>query len=209
MTKSIDEIKEKILSIEKLPTQSDCINLMIYLNSKKRNNWAKWCMENKIYLIVHDRLINGLYSLISELSPINLLEVCAGQGKLTYWLKQKGVEIKAVDNHTWHGVPRSEYVEPLDCSKALEYGPDMVIGAFVDGLTNIPIDVLRYSSVKYFVHLGNAERKKEWKCEINNMENITRKILSYKEICTFPTFEDNLIDERSCNILYIKKINYF
>jgi hypothetical protein len=152
---------------------------------------------------VHTDLIDGLYGLISGLSATNILEICAGNGKLTYWLNKRGLKVRGSDDYSWEGIPRPDFVENLHHTEALRtYNPHLVIACFPCEETTVPIDVLNHPSVKYYIHLGNAERSpdKNWRKEIERMMNVTGRDLY--EIETYPTFDDDMEADRSYNKIY-------
>ena len=81
----------------------------------------------------------------------NLVEIGAGTGKLSYWLRQYGIPIHATDKTPAYkrkdsNSDSSKEVEELDCLEALDrYDPEFVLTSWLDsdaGQKNIIEEVL-------------------------------------------------------------------
>ncbi len=203
MAKKNETVIEEILSVDKLPTQSNCIRIMEHFERNKARTWREFCEKNGIYLVVHDVLVTTLCDLISGLPPCDTLEVCAGNGKLTYWLNKRGLQVRATDDLSYENIQPPNFVEKLSHTAALmKYNPQLVLACFPDQESDVPLDVLNYPSVRYFIHLGNAGKsvEKTWAQRIKQMPEVIAEKFGF--VFTYPTYEDNLETFEDWNVLY-------
>ncbi len=139
---------EKFLSIDYLPTQDEVMAAFPI-----EGEFYKFCRENKIYEFITKEYINSLANhLISSAEKIiqtegkesiTILEIGAGDGKLTHSLRKRLSEINpklsvkfiATDNKDWEkrgDVKSSSEVEGLNHIAALKkYNPDIVISSWM------------------------------------------------------------------------------
>ena len=133
-----------------------------------------FCDEKDLYLLVHQGLIDDLLGLLPHAFPA--VEIYAGNGKLSYWLREHDFPIQATDDYGLQAqgtYSSSDYVEHLSYERALERDdPALVIGAYIThmGRTDLHItidSILSHHSVKHFLHLGNAIRHEKPGWEIH------------------------------------------
>ncbi|MBI5389821.1 hypothetical protein HZB01_05585 [Candidatus Woesearchaeota archaeon] len=187
---SIEPLIAKIHALDVLPTQKECLEVRAYFESHKKGGWCDFGRDNGIYLMVHRELVDGLFDYIQSLRAEGpFVEICAGRGKLSYWLSQRGLPIVAVDNYSWDNVPRESHVVEASHQEALNrYNPELVVACFPYDIP-IPIDVVTHPSVRHFIHLGNAGMNERWKSYIEEEAHIVTKDLD-GVVDTYPTFDD-------------------
>lgn len=88
------------------------------------------------------------------------LEIGAGDGTLTRFLKNRGVRITATDNHAWkHAVTYPEWVIKLDAREALSaYAPEVVICSWPPSQNDFERHVFSTPSVRLYVVIGSRHR---------------------------------------------------
>ena len=87
----LEAIKNKILSIDELPTYDEVLRFKeeeYSINNPNKQFLGVWQVYNKEFV---DELTKEIKNL--DVSPI--IEVCAGSGKLSYWLRKNGINIVA------------------------------------------------------------------------------------------------------------------
>ena len=107
-------------------------------------------------------LARWLRPYVQAQSPI--IEVCAGDGLLTHWLRKVGVPVVAVtdgdtsaENH-WTRTDHSERVECLDAVEAArKYQPEIVLASWVPYRFDIAWRVLDCPSVEKLVWIGEGD----------------------------------------------------
>ncbi len=71
-----------------------------------------------------------------------VLEVCAGDGLLTKWLKEEGINIIATDNFQWE-IPILFPVERIDAiAAARRYKPYLIIASWIECDTDLDVQLL-------------------------------------------------------------------
>ena len=91
-----------------------------------------------------------------------VLEVCAGDGMLSYWLRTYDVNAKATDSGAWYNlVKRRVDVEIIDAVPAIrKYKPDMVIASWIPYGENIDIEIFDECSrlrIPYIILIGETD----------------------------------------------------
>jgi len=86
-----------------------------------------------------------------------VLEVAAGDGMLSFWLRQYGVNVKATDSGKWYDkIKRSTEVEILDAVSAIrKYKPRMVVASWLPW--DEPIDIQVFDEKVPFIVLIGEE----------------------------------------------------
>jgi hypothetical protein len=122
------------------------------------------CHENAIFQIYSKEFIETLANQIKKLNPKKVIEVGAGDGRLSYFLNKHGVNSKPIDNHAWakceddKNVVHITYppeVEKIDYRNALrKYNPDLVILCWEELSAKYTQKILDYPSVKYVIWIG-------------------------------------------------------
>ncbi|MBA7609864.1 hypothetical protein ES703_17059 [subsurface metagenome] len=129
------------------------------------DSWFTVCRRNNIYQIWNKEYIEALSKEILNLVGEGfVLEVAAGDGMLSHWLKEYGVNIKATDNMSWHkelpnkGTPielHSE-VEALDALEAIrKYKLRMVIVSWIPYGSKLDCEILD-ENPEYLILIGEG-----------------------------------------------------
>ncbi len=107
-----------------------------------------------IYCFYSGRLIEKLAALIGNRS---CLEIAAGDGTLTRFLKDRGVRITASDNASWtHAVTFPESVVKRDAKDALKaYAPEVVICSWPPAGNDFEARVFKTRSVRMYIVIGS------------------------------------------------------
>lgn len=107
-----------------------------------------------IYCFYSRRLIKSLAGMIAGRS---CLEIGAGDGTLTRFLKDQGVSITATDNYGWtQAVKYPEWVNKLDAREALaSYTPEVVICSWPPSQNDFERDVFNTASVQLYIVIGS------------------------------------------------------
>ncbi|MCX7249326.1 MAG: hypothetical protein NTX31_16915 [Burkholderiales bacterium] len=107
-----------------------------------------------IYCFYSGALIEALAAMISSRS---CLEIGAGDGTLTRFLKHRGVELSATDNHGWNTVVAyPQWVIKLDAREALAtYAPEVVICSWPPSQNDFERAVFETPSVQLYIVIGS------------------------------------------------------
>jgi len=158
---STEEIVEKIKDVDKLPTHEEAEKLFHSIYDRfdidyTQKSWIDFCEDNKIYEVYNTKFIDSLAEEIKKLNKSPIIEICAGDGKLSNQLRKKGIDIVATDDYSWRDIRRyRNLVERLSHKEALrKYNPGVVIASWVPQETRIGFDVLDFPSVKYLIDIG-------------------------------------------------------
>ena len=110
-----------------------------------------------IYCFYSRTLIEALVELIAGRS---CLEIAAGDGTLTRFLKGQGVKITATDNHGWSKqVQYPEWVVKLDAREALaSYLPQVVICSWPPSQNDFERYVFATPSVQLYIVIGSRQQ---------------------------------------------------
>jgi hypothetical protein len=103
-----------------------------------------------IYCFYSRRLIEELFRIIGK---GHCLEIAAGDGTLSRFLKQRGVQVTATDDYSWqHSVSYSEWVVKKDARDALNlYSPEIVICSWPPALNAFERQIFRTRSVQLYI----------------------------------------------------------
>jgi len=155
-----ENIKEKIIDVHLLPRYDDVMQLMRLLRGngtrgEGRSAWVGFCNGYDIYHTHTVEFVDELAGEIRKLGHGPAVEVCAGNGKLSYHLRQRGIDIRPTDIYTSQNSRDSSLVEKLSCIEALKkYNPRIVVASWICSDSNIiGIDIMKFPSVKYFIHI--------------------------------------------------------
>lgn len=107
-----------------------------------------------IYCFYSNALIEALTKMIASR---NCLEIGAGDGTLTRFLKSNGVQITASDSHDWNNVVKyPEWVVKLDARVALSTSsPEVVICSWPPSENIFERDVFNTPSVQLYIVIGS------------------------------------------------------
>lgn len=110
-----------------------------------------------IYCFYSRELIEALAGMIASRS---CLEIGAGDGTLTRFLKDRGVELTATDNHGWsQAVQYPEWVLKLDAREALaKYVPEAVICSWPPSQNDFERCVFDTPSVQLYIVIGSRHQ---------------------------------------------------
>ncbi len=110
-----------------------------------------------IYCFYSRELVDALAETIASRS---CLEIAAGDGTLTRFLKEKGANITATDNHGWNkAVKYPEWVVKLDACQALSrHKPEVVICSWPPAQNEFERCVFNTPSVQLYVVIGSRHR---------------------------------------------------
>ncbi|MEH3053469.1 MAG: hypothetical protein PGN13_05580 [Patulibacter minatonensis] len=108
-----------------------------------------------IYCFYSDALVRELASLIGGR---DCLEIAAGDGTLSRFLRARGVTVHATDDHSWKDVTFPEDVEHLDAVAALRArAPQVVLCSWPPAANGFEAEVFRTASVELYVVIGNRQ----------------------------------------------------
>lgn len=107
-----------------------------------------------IYCFYSRKLVRSLAEIIDGRPA---LEVAAGDGTLTRFLRAEGVTITATDDHSWSAVAFPEGVEKLDARAALKrHRPEVVICSWPPAGNDFEAAILAAESVQTYIVIGSA-----------------------------------------------------
>jgi hypothetical protein len=110
-----------------------------------------------IYCFYSRALVEALAGMIGSRS---CLEIGAGDGTLTRFLKNQGVQLTATDNHGWeNAVKYPEWVVKLDAREALTtYTPEVVICSWPPSQNVFEREVFNTPSVQLYIVIGSRHQ---------------------------------------------------
>lgn len=110
-----------------------------------------------IYCFYSRQLIERLAALIGGRS---CLEIAAGDGTLTRFLQERGVQITATDNCSWtHSVKFPDSVVKRDAKEALRtYAPEVVICSWPPAGNDFEARVFKTRSVQMYIVIGSKHK---------------------------------------------------
>ncbi len=131
--------KEKIIkatfdqNLRKLPTAT-WLKTMIETDQERWNTIGGYSFERSLqtsairgeyvknsFTILTDEFLREVVSVIQWLGVSKIVDLCAGPGWLSHWLKVYGLEVEAaVDNKTWPGF-EGRYLPLVEKADSLEY----------------------------------------------------------------------------------------
>jgi hypothetical protein len=128
--------------------------------------WPLVWLRKRLMPLVQPRGIYCFYSqpLIEALTEMigkkNCLEIAAGDGTLTRFLKNRGVALTATDNHGWHSaVKYPEWVVKLDAREALAtYAPEVVICSWPPAQNDFERYVFTTPSVTLYIVIASRHQ---------------------------------------------------
>jgi hypothetical protein len=110
-----------------------------------------------IYCFYSQELIEALRALIGSRM---CLEIAAGDGTLTRFLSEKGVNVRATDDHSWkHAIEYPQGVERLGARQALvKYEPQAVICSWPPPGNTFEQKIFSTRSVELYIVIGSRHR---------------------------------------------------
>jgi len=166
---SISEIKEAFPLSESLDTDSKEFPILNPEFTKlhyKMNNYQVYTQE---FIASLTKYLSERITVYKELnSEITILEVGAGDGRLTRFLRNSFSELNekpnfiATDNKDWEikgDTNVADDVEKIDYKEALEkYKPTIVISCWMNVDVNWSLDFINTASVKEYILIGDVFR---------------------------------------------------
>ena len=128
--------------------------------------WPLLWQKKRLMPLVQPKGIYCFYSrpLIEALAGMiagrNCLEIGAGDGTLARFLKERGVQLNATDNHAWEkSVVYPDWVLKLDAREALGiYVPEVVICSWPPAQNDFERDVFNTPSVQLYIVIGSRHQ---------------------------------------------------
>jgi hypothetical protein len=124
-------------------------------------------------------------TLVEMINNRKCLEIGAGDGTLTGFLKAQGVEITATDNYSWaKSVHYPEWVIKMDAREALtNYSPEVVICSWPPAQNDFESCIFQTPTVQLYIVIGSRH-----KFAFGNWP-------AYKQQTTFELVEDTKLSE--------------
>jgi hypothetical protein len=128
--------------------------------------WPLVWQRKRLMPLVQPRGIYCFYSLefVTALAGMidsrNCLEIGAGDGTLTRFLKDQGAQITATDNYGWsQAVKYPEWVHKQDAGEALScYAPEVVICSWPPSQNDFEREVFNTASVQLYIVIGSRHQ---------------------------------------------------
>lgn len=128
--------------------------------------WPLVWQKKRLMPLVQPRGIYCFYTreLVAELAALigsrNCLEIGAGDGTLTRFLKARGMQVTATDNHGWNNsVSYPDWVVKLDACAALnKYKPEVAICSWPPAHNDFERCVFETSCVHLYIVIGSRHR---------------------------------------------------
>ncbi len=168
-----EQLKNKLENPKYLPMEQEIIDVIIEAGEQKIGNCFQELCDNKekpIYEFFNQEFINSFSDYLTkrinvlkgDKEFVSILEVGAGNGKLSYFLSQnqklKNLPVKIIptDNNTWN-IKTDFNVENIGHQEALEkYDPDIVIFCWMPLEEDYTEDFRKHSSVKEYILIGES-----------------------------------------------------
>ena len=166
--------------------------------------WWPWVTQKRllmplveprgIYAFYSQELIRALAECIGERA---CLEIAAGDGTLTRFLAQAGLQIRATDDHSWsHAIQFPKEVEKLDASEALSrYQPKVVLCSFPPPRNAFEREVFRAPSVDLYVVLTTRHKfaAGDWSAYENQTDFALRSDLDFDRLLLPPMIDPRVL----------------
>ncbi len=151
-------------------------------------------VNNKgIYCFYSDRLVLELAKLIGQ---GKCLEIGAGDGTLTRFLKDAGIQCIATDDYSWeHYIQYPEFVLRQDAKAALEnHRPEVVICSWPPPGNTFERTVFKTDSVRQYIVLGSRNPMISGNHQdYEAPEGFTREESTLLSRCILPFSDDNVV----------------
>lgn len=160
-----ERIKRKILSTKDLPKFSEIENLYNYLCEKDEFGWSNFCTEDKKNIIYSPENVEFISELAHEIKRLhipskrgNIVEVCAGLGKLSYHLRKNDIDIIPTDPQILLPLAYDEKLaEKRTHLEILEkYNPILVISKWPPQSSYLGEEILNHPSVSYYIEISEG-----------------------------------------------------
>jgi len=135
------------------------------------------CEVLNIFQFFSEEFIEHVVKSINNLNAQKIIEIGAGDGLLSAFLKERGIDIRPIDDYSRPYIKHHEHIKKLNHKEALEnYNPDLVVMNWEEFLGTYSIDVLHYPSVKYLLWIGEGHEgctgsEELWEFDCDDTEN--------------------------------------
>ena len=169
---------------------------------KSDEEWRRFCFdrENPVFEFLNKEFISTFSTYLSQQIkklehknlPIIILEIGAGNGRLSYFLRQKiedkSLKIIATDNGKWN-LKTIFPVETIDYKLALKkYNPEIVICSWMPFKIDFTKEIRKTKSVKEYILVGETDggccgdEQLTWE-QPQNFKRINLDYISEHQIC--------------------------
>ena len=157
---------DKFISKKRLPSYEWVVNNIFVehriTGSQDRHNTTDYifspCEVLDIFQFYSTEFIDQIVETINKLGPQSIVEIGAGDGYLSYFLGECGVDIVPTDDYSRPHINRPQRVEKIGHKDALrKYEPDLVVINWEEYLGEYSFDALGYPSVKHLLWIGEGE----------------------------------------------------
>jgi len=152
-------IKGEIADFWSLPSYMDAK----WLVNDMDRNILDFCHEYEMWQILNIEFIGRLSAFLKHLHRMggehHVVEICAGNGKLSYHLRENGLDIRATDNYSTEMRRDSSMVERADFMDALnEYSPEIVLFSWPHPTEqeHVALEALNHPTVKYLIKIDDT-----------------------------------------------------
>ncbi|MBS3072011.1 hypothetical protein J4408_03400 [Candidatus Pacearchaeota archaeon] len=165
-SEKFESILSKMTEYSTLPTFKEARQIWKYLSVKNDEDfnhlsWGELLSRAKILNVHTYELINGLARVIEQIGEQPIIEICAGDARLSYHLQNRGVQIKPIDDNSYNlSKGKTEILSHADALK--KYNPKIVLGCWVHPEEQIGFDVLDFPSVNHFIDIGEGIGGATW-----------------------------------------------
>ena len=167
---SPDATLEKLNDPSYLPSHEDIVKAFSGENSGK---WRDFCdrPEHRVFELLNQEyihslakyLLSNIYSIQNDDEPVTILEIAAGDGRLTHFLQEEldrkapgKAKIVAADDQSWNINPNFP-VEKIDNQTALaRFQPQMVICSWMPYETDFSQEIRSTKSVDSYILIGES-----------------------------------------------------
>lgn len=165
-----DELRERLRDPNFLPTHEQI--------TKAFTNWDQWYQfcrdkENPVFEFFNEEYLNAFADYFvdkiqehgaSEERPLVILEIGAGNGRLSHFLRQKleerapgQIKVIATDSGEW-SLKSNFPVEQLKHDEAMEkYSPDIVVFSWMPYKEDSSKDIRKFDSVQEYILIGETD----------------------------------------------------
>lgn len=172
--RKVRELEEMVLSTQQPPAYRDVIEAFSKLHASYKQIMEQGfpaysvdhLADSGIYSVVTQELLDAIQLDLAERNLLDskVIEVCAGRGLLSHFLKQRGIDIVAIDNYTMD-MPRLASVQKLSHAEALEeYRPEVVLAFWPVDSPAVGNGVLGFPSVNFYLSVDEGPVAEALRC---------------------------------------------
>lgn len=134
---------------ERLPTYSEVYHALSQRTDvslgrhRYEETWFQVCLNNGLFQLWNKEYIQALADKIRSVIANDLIiEVCAGDGMLSHWLREHEVNIRASDNMQTQIKTHSEVEKLGAISTIRKYKPRMVVASWINYGSELDCDII-------------------------------------------------------------------